>query len=406
MNFEIEVRIFLHIMETYDRFLSSYAATLVEFRRYLHQHPELSGKETATTAWVGKQLKSAGISFQHGPEKRGIITDISVGTEGKLPVVAIRADMDALPIQEENDVSYCSKNTGIMHACGHDAHTTMLLGALTALQKDPPKVAWRGVFQPSEEVGIGAREMIEHGALKGVDAIIAIHVDPNLYCGQIVVAAGPQTAFCQDFEIIIHGKGGHAARPHQTIDPIAVAAQLVTLIYQALPRQTDARDPLVVTIGQLQAGHANNVIPDTAMLRGTVRTFSAEVSNSARETILRLCKGTALSFGATIDGTFNALLPGVINDSATSALCHRAAVGLVGEKNVISESRPSMGAEDFADYLTQVPGCMMRLGVRKKRKKITPLHTPTFDIDEDALVIGARLLARVIHEWPSQSTNS
>ena len=393
-------------METYDRFLTGYASSIVDFRRHLHRNPELSGRETATTAWVGGQLRTAGIPYQLGPENRGIVTDILPGTGSKTPVVALRADMDALPIQEENKVEYRSTNPGVMHACGHDAHTTMLLGAMTALQKARPAVAWRGIFQPSEEIGHGARDMIEHGALTGVDAVIAIHVDPNIYCGQIVVAAGPQTAFCQDFEITIRGKGGHGARPHQTIDPVAVAAQLVTLIYQALPRQTDARDPLVVTIGQLQAGHASNVIPDTAKLRGTVRTFSAEVSGNARETILRLCKGTALAFGATIDGTFDAILPGVINDTAVTALCHRAAVGIVGEKLVTAESRPSMGAEDFADYLTQVPGCMMRLGVRKKRKKITPLHTPTFDIDEDALVIGARLLARVLHEWPSQSATS
>lgn len=390
-------------METSDRFLTNYASTLVKFRRHLHRNPELSGKETATTAWVGKQLEAAGIPHQFGPENRGIITDILPGTQGKLPVVALRADMDALPILEENQVEYGSTNTGVMHACGHDAHTAMLLGAMTALQKAPPHVACRGIFQPSEEIGHGARDMMDHGALNGVDAVIALHVDPNIYCGQIVVAAGPQTAFCQDFEITIRGKGGHAARPHQTIDPVAVAAQLVTLIYQALPRQTDARDPLVVTIGQMQAGHATNVIPDTAKLRGTVRTFSAEVSANARETILRLCKGTALAFGATIDGTFDAILPGVINDTAVTALCHRAAIGIVGEKQVITESRPSMGAEDFADYLTKVPGCMMRLGVRKKRKKITPLHTPTFDIDEDALLIGARLFTRVLHEWPSQS---
>lgn len=393
-------------METSDRFFADSASTLVKFRRHLHRHPELSGMETATTAWVGKQLEAAGIPYQLGPGNRGIITDILPGTPGKLPVVALRADMDALPIHEENQAEYRSANPGVMHACGHDAHTAMLLGAMTALQNAPPRVAWRGIFQPSEEFGHGARDMMDHGALKGVDAAIAIHVDPNIYCGRIVVAAGPQTAFCQDFEITIRGKGGHAARPHQTIDPVAVAAQLVTLIYQTLPRQTDARDPLVVTIGQMQAGHASNVIPDTAKLRGTVRTFSGEVSADARATILRLCKGTALAFGATIDGTFDAMLPGVINDTQVTALCLRAAVGLVGEKQVTTESRPSMGAEDFADYLTEVPGCMMRLGVRKKRHEITPLHTPTFDIDEDALVIGARLLARVLHEWPSSSPKS
>ncbi|MES2922031.1 MAG: M20 family metallopeptidase [Verrucomicrobiota bacterium] len=387
-------------MDDSDQFLISNARSLVECRRHLHRNPELSGQEHATTAWVATQLKQAGIPYQLGPEGRGIITGIQRDGRSKMPVIALRADMDALPIREENAVPYCSANAGVMHACGHDAHTTMLLYAMMALQNSRPKgVAWRGIFQPSEEVGHGARDMIKHGALDGVDAVIALHVDPNLYCGQIVVASGPQTAFCQDFKIIIRGKGGHAARPHQTVDPVAVAAQLVTLIYQSLPRQIDARDPLVVTIGQMQAGHATNVIPDTALLRGTVRTYSADVSTHARKSIDRLCKGTALAFGATIDGTFDAMLPGVINDPTVTAFCHRAAMALAGESHVITASSPSMGAEDFADYLTKVPGCMMRLGVRRKRKMITPLHTPTFDIDEAALPLGARLFTRVLHQW-------
>ncbi len=387
-------------MDDSDHFLINNAPSLVECRRHLHRHPELSGEELATTAWIARQLKDAGIPYQLGPGKRGIITGILPGTGAGLPVVALRGDMDALPITEENAVPYCSANAGVMHACGHDAHTTMLLYAMLALQKSRPTgVAWRGIFQPSEELGHGARDMMEHGALDGVDAAIALHVDPNLYCGQIVAAVGPQTSFCQDFEILILGKGGHAAQPHQTVDPIAVAAQLVTLIYQALPRQTDARDPLVVTIGQMQAGHATNVIPDTALLRGTVRTFSAAVSAEARGTIEQLCKGSALAFGATIRGTFDAMLPGVINDPSVTARCQRAAVALAGSNPVITESRPSMGAEDFADYLTKVPGCMMRLGVRRKRKKITPLHTPTFDIDEDALPLGARLFTKVLNHW-------
>ena len=338
---------------------------------------------------------------ESGPDKRGIITAISRPSTPKAPVVALRADIDALPIAEENDVPYRSRNAGVMHACGHDAHSAILVAALRGLNSASPiPVGWRGIFQPSEEIGHGAREMIERGALDGVDAIVALHVDPTIASGQLALTVGPQTAFCQDFEIEVRGRGGHGARPHNTVDPIAIAAQLVTLIYQALPRKTDARDPLVVTIGQIQGGHAANVIPDAVTMKGTVRALDLTVSRNARDTITKLCRGTAQALGGTVRVTFDAQLPGVVNDPAVTAICLDAARDVAGADHVLVQGRPSMGAEDFADYLTSVPGCMIRLGVRRRGKKITLLHTSTFDIDENALLIGARLLARVLLNWP------
>jgi amidohydrolase len=229
-----------------------------------------------------------------------------------------------------------------------------------------------------------------------VQSILSFHVDPTLPVGQACITAGPQTAFCQDFTITVRGRGGHGARPHLTIDPIAAAAQLVTLIYQAVPRQNDARDPLVVTIGSIQSGHANNVIPEVATLQGTIRSFAESTSTAARETVERVCAGTARAFRAEIRAEFDRLLPGVINDPKLAARCIAAAREMLGEKNVITERRPSLGAEDFADYLGTVPGCMMLLGTKSPGKKITPLHTPTFDIDEKALAIGARLLTHAL----------
>jgi len=373
----------------------------VEIRRHLHADPELSGNEYASTAFVAKHLAAAGILHESGPDGRGIITAISGPSTTKAPVVALRADLDALPIAEENDVSYRSRNAGVMHACGHDAHSAILLGTLCALNSTGPiPVGWRGIFQPSEEAGHGAREMIGRGALAGVDAIVALHVDPTIASGQLALTAGPQTAFCQDFEIEVRGRGGHGARPHNTVDPIAIAAHLVTLVYQALPRKTDARDPLVVTIGQIQGGHAANVIPDAVTMKGTIRALDFVVSGNARDIIEKLCRGTAQTFGCTVHVAFDAQLPGVVNDPVVTAVCLDAARDVAGADNVLVQGRPSMGAEDFADYLASVPGCMIRLGVRRKGKKITPLHTSTFDVDENALLIGARLLAKVLLHWP------
>jgi amidohydrolase len=390
----------LSLSEELDRCITRIAPELVKIRRHLHAKPELSGEELASTAFIGAQLRAAGVLHEYGKERRGIITTISKSSP-KAPVVAFRAELDALPILEENDVTYRSTKNGVMHACGHDAHAAILLGTLCALNSmSSIPVGWRGIFQPSEEVGRGAREMIECGALSAVDAIVALHVDPTLPAGKIALNAGPQTASCQDFEVEVRGRGGHGARPHNTIDPIATAAEFVTLLYQALPRRTDARDPLVVTIGQIQGGHAANVIPDAVKMKGTLRALEPLVLRTAREIIRKLCRGTAQTFGGAVRVSFDGELGGVVNSPRITETCLAAARDVVGAGNVLAEGRPSMGAEDFADYLSLVPGCMIRLGVRRKGKKITPLHTSTFDIDERSLVIGARLLGRVLVHWP------
>jgi amidohydrolase len=219
-------------------------------------------------------------------------------------------------------------------------------------------------------------------------------VDPNLPVGHAAVVSGPQTASCQDFRITITGRGGHAARPHLTVDPILIAASLISHIYQSVPRQVDSRKPVVVSICQIHAGHAANVIPDTGWLEGTIRTLDADSALEAKLAIERICHGLAESFGARIDATFDRRIPGVVNDPAVAAICADAANEIFGDQSVITSGPPSLGAEDFADYLQQVPGCMMRLGVKYDGREVTPLHTPTFDVDERALVMGARLLLR------------
>jgi amidohydrolase len=374
---------------------------ILKVRRHLHACPELSGSEYATTAFVANHLAAAGIGYKLGPDGRGIITEISGNSARNNPVIAFRADLDALPINEENDVPYRSQNKGVMHACGHDAHTAILVGTLMALRlAGSTAVGWRGIFQPSEEVGHGAREMIGRGALEGVHAIVALHVDPTIAAGELGLTAGPQTACCQDFEVEVCGRGGHGARPHDAIDPIAIAAHLVCLIYQAVPRKTDVRDPLVVTIGQIEGGHAANVIPERVTLKGTIRALDAAVLQGAQELIERLSCSSADSLGGVANVRFDAQLPGVVNDPQITAICLAAAREVVGEHCVVTRGRPSMGAEDFADYLSVVPGCMIRLGVGRKGEKHKLLHTPTFDIQESALLVGVRLLSRVLLHWP------
>jgi amidohydrolase len=383
--------------------LTRVASRLSRVRRYLHKNPELSGAEFSTTDYLSKQLTAAGVPHRVATGKRGIITDVVESPEIGSSVVALRADIDALPIKEESNVSYRSRRPGVMHACGHDAHSAILLGTTLALYRARPlPVAWRSIFQPSEESGRGAGEMVEQGALDGVDAIIALHVDPNLPVGKVAITPGPRTAFCQDFAVEIVGRGGHGARPHATIDPIATAAHLVTLFYQAVPRQTDARQPVVITIGVINAGYASNVIPDTASLQGTIRTLNTAVAQHARETVERLCASTAQAFGAKISVLFERLLPGLVNDTQIATLSGDVAGQLLGSENVLRNEPPSMGAEDFADYLPIVPGCMIGLGAKVADRNITPLHTATFDIDENALLIGARVFAGVLLAWPKK----
>jgi len=380
-----------------DAAVDHIAPRLGAMRRHLHENPELSSREFATTTWVARQLKDAKVRHHLARGKRGVVTAIAPSREPRGPVIALRADMDALPIAEENHKPYRSRHAGIMHACGHDAHTAMVLGATLALHRAGPlPVGWRSIFQPEEEAGHGAHSLVRQGVLDGVQSILAFHVDPTLPVGQACITPGPQNAFCQDFVVTVRGRGGHGARPHLTVDPIAAAAQLVTLIYQAVPRQNDVRDPLVVTIGAIQGGQVANIIPDEVTLHGTIRSFANATSIQARETVVRLCAGLARATRATITPVFERLLPGVINDPALTARCVAAARDLLGEKNVVTERRPSLGAEDFADYLGTVPGCMMLLGTRSPGKKVTPLHTSTFDIDEKALAIGTRLLTRAL----------
>jgi amidohydrolase len=390
----------IEVLRRLDKYLEEAEPKLIAFRRQIHQHPDLSGKETNTARFISQVLAGAAIPHRIAADGCGIITEIIRSPDPAAPVIALRADIDALPIQEETDIPFRSDNPGVMHACGHDAHAAMLLTTALALkQENNLPFSWRAIFQPSEEEGQGAQQLIQEGALENVDGILALHVDPNRQIGKVGITAGPRTAFCRDFAIEVHGRGGHAARPYATIDPIAAAAHLVTLVYQALPRSADARDPMVITIGMIQGGYTCNVIPDFVTLKGTIRALRREVAIEASSTLERLSEATAQAFKADIKVEFKNLLNGMVNDEMTAHTWAEVAREFLGPENVVSNDPPSLGGEDFADYVAKVPGCMLTLGVAFADRKVTPLHTATFELNEAALLLGPKLLAQCMLHW-------
>jgi len=371
------------------------AGRILDIRRYLHQHPEASGEEYQTSAYLADLFEEAGMDFRLGPDGRGVVVDSHPSSSG--PLVAFRADIDALRLNDEKTVSYRSREANLMHACGHDAHTAMAVGACLALSACRDylnrEIGWRCIFQPSEETASGALEMMEAGALKGVRKIIALHVDPMLPTGQIGFKQGALTACCEEFEMIIEGKGGHGARPHTTVDPVPVAAQLVQAVYALVPRSIDAREPAVVSFGVIQGGINPNVIPSSVQLRGTIRTFSPEVSREIKRRMRELSDGIAQATQTRIHFSIAYSLPAVTNVEDILSEARRVLEPVLGTTALITLERPSMGGEDFAHYLKEVPGAMLRLGVGSPLRPVHHLHSPHFDINEGALPIGAKALA-------------
>jgi amidohydrolase len=381
-----------------DAFIAADAQNIREMRRYLHAHPEPSGEETRTTAYIADQLSGLEASYRMGPEGRGLVVDFKRGDADRL--VAFRADIDALRLQDEKTVSYRSRESNLMHACGHDAHTAMAFGAIKALMQMPDALpagfSWRCLFQPAEESATGAKDMISWDALRDVEAIIALHVDPTLDAGQIGYRSGSMTACCEEFEILIEGRGGHGARPHTTIDPIAAATHIVQSIYSFLPRSADARDPLVVSFGVIQGGINPNVIPESVQLRGTIRSTDADSSKEAKRRIREIVDGAAQTCQVQAQFSIAYSLPPVHNDVHLTSSCKTAIHEIVGDEGLIYVDKPSMGGEDFAFYLHDCPGAMLRLGVGTPLKPIRHLHSPSFDVNESALPIGTRAIARSV----------
>ena len=384
------------IQDKIKQLASKYANEFIDVRHYLHAHPELSFSEFETSEFVQEKLKSWGIEYNI-MATTGVVGII----KGKNPnekVIALRADMDALPIKELNDVEYRSKNVGVMHACGHDVHTTCLLGAAKILNE--LKEEWTGtiklIFQPGEEKNPGgASILIKEGVLENPvpQAIFALHVNPSLPVGKLSFRSGMVMASADEIYITIKGKGGHAAAPHLTADTILVASQLVVNLQQIVSRKNDPFNPCVLSITSIQGGNTTNVIPTEVKLIGTFRAMNEEWRFKAHELIKNICKNTAEMGGAEIDVHIDVGYPFVINNDQLTTMAKRNAIAFAGIENV-EETEMRMGAEDFAFYSHKIPACFFRLGVGNIEKKISSgVHTPTFNIDEAAIENGMGIMA-------------
>lgn len=377
---------------------------LIEIRRHIHSHPELSGQEQQTSAYVAGVLSSCGLHIQEAVGKTGVVAEIKgQGSDPRL--LAIRTDMDALPIQEATGLEYASRQSGVMHACGHDVHTTVGLGTamiLAQLQEAlPGKI--RFLFQPAEETSEGAKWMIQAGVIENVSAILSLHVFPSISAGAIAVRYGALTAAADDLEISIIGESGHGARPHEAKDAIWIAAQVITTLQQAISRTQNPLRPVVLTIGKISGGRAPNVIADQVQLRGTVRSLHPETSAELPKWIEQIVAGVCQPFGAEYVINYKRGVPSIQNHPALSHLIETAAQDAWGLKQVQVLPEPSLGSEDFALYLQHVPGAMFRLGVGHKDKPNYPLHHPKFEIDESAIVTGVVTMAYAAYKYWQQS---
>src|SRR3989441_4323230 len=374
---------------------------LVAIRRDLHQHPELGFEERRTSALVAARLRALGYDVRTGVGKTGVVA--LKGEAGRC--VMLRADMDALPVEEANDVAYRSQHAGKMHACGHDGHVAMGLEVARRLAGLDLPGAVKFAFQPAEEISIGADAMIGDGVLDrpSVDAAFGIHLWNDLPTGKIGLMPGPVMASVDEFEIAILGKGGHAAAPHQTTDPVLVAAHLVTGLQSLVSRRRNPFEEGVVSVTQVTAGHAFNVIPGRADLRGTVRTFGGKFYDEAPQLVEETARGIARAFGGDAEVRYRRLSKPLVNDQKMTAVMKGVAQDVVGRERVIDGVR-TMGGEDMAFFLARVPGAFAFVGSAPPDKKGSPHHSPTFDIDEESLVIGAELVSRTVVRYLEQGS--
>jgi amidohydrolase len=375
------------------------APRLIEIRRHLHSHPELSGQEYQTAAYVAGVLSSCGIAVQEAIGKTGVIGELVGRTDDRL--VAIRTDMDALPIQERTSLEFTSRQPGIMHACGHDVHTTVGLGTamvLSQLGEELPGNT-RFLFQPAEEIAQGASWMVKDGAMNDVSAIFSLHVFPSIPAGSVGIRYGALTAAADDLEILIMGESGHGARPHEAVDAIWIASQVITTLQQAISRTQNPLRPMVLTIGQISGGRAPNVIADQVRLTGTVRSLHPDTHANLPEWIEKIVANICNTYGATYQINYRRGVPSVQNDLALTQLLEGSAKEAWGSDRVLILPEPSLGAEDFSIYLQHAPGTMFRLGVGFKDKPNHPLHHPQFEVDETAIVTGVVTLAYAIYQY-------
>jgi amidohydrolase len=384
------------LAEALNAFLARHETELIGFRRDLHAHPEPAFAERRTTRVVADRLAKAGLRPVLLPESTGLYADIGpVGSR-----VALRADLDALPMDDEKAVPYHSTIAGMCHACGHDAHTAMLLGAGLFLAERAASGLLPGgvrlIFQPAEETASGAKAVIAAGAMDSVERIYALHCDPRLDTGKVGVRAGAITAACDKVKVTLTGPGGHTARPHLTADVVYALGKIVTEVPAALTRRVDPRAGLSLVWGHVSAGSAANAIPDEGVVEGTVRCLDADVWRSAVVLVEDLVQSVAVPYGVTAKVEYLSAVPPTVNEAASAARLGAAAAAVLGPDGV-TDTPQSLGGEDFAWYLHLAPGAMARLGTRAPAATaLGDLHQPTFDIDERAIGIGVRVLASIV----------
>jgi hippurate hydrolase len=382
----------------------AFQSELETIRRDIHAHPELSYEEQRTADVVAARLAEWGIPVVRGLGVTGVVGVIKNGTSKR--AIGLRADMDALPMQELNTFDHASRHAGKMHACGHDGHTAMLLGAAHYLSQnrnfDGTVVL---IFQPAEEGGAGARRMIEDGLFEQfpVDGVYGMHNWPGIAAGKFGVVAGPMMASSNEFRVVVKGKGAHAAQPHRGIDPVMVAVQIAQGWQTIISREKNPLDTAVLSITQIHAGSATNVIPDEAVLIGTVRTFSTEVLDLIERRMNDVANGIAAGFGASIDFAFKRNYPPLVNDAQKTAFAVEAMKAVVGEENVDTDVEPTMGAEDFAFMLQAKPGCYAFIGNGDGEHRIgghglgpCQLHNGSYDFNDQLLPIGASYWVRLV----------
>ena len=388
----------MSLADTAESWLAAHYDDLVAWRRHIHRHPELGRQEFATTQFVADRLVEAGLNPKVLPGGTGVICDFG---PDHAPRIALRADMDALPMAERTGAPYSSTVPGVAHACGHDAHTAMLLGAAVALASAPElPMGVRLIFQPAEELMPGgALDAIAAGALAGVSRIFAMHCDPRLAVGRVAITAGPITSAADSVEITLHSPGGHTSRPHLTSDLVYGMGTVITGLPGVLSRRIDPRHGTVMVWGAANAGVAANAIPQIGSLAGTVRTASREAWLEMESLVHEIVSGLLAPLGIEHSLQYRRGVPPVVNEErSTQIMTH--AIEAVGP-DVLADTRQSGGGEDFSWYLEEVPGAMARLGVWSGEGEQLDLHQPTFDIDERALAVGVRVLVNIIAQAPA-----
>ncbi len=376
---------------------------LVVWRRQLHQYPELGMQEHQTAAFICAKLSEWGIPYQAKIANTGVVAEIT-GTGPGSRTLAIRADMDALPIHEENQVEYRSLRPGFMHACGHDGHTAIALGTAYYLHQHRHEFGGvvKIIFQPAEEGPGGAKPMIAAGVLENptVDALIGLHIWNNLPLGTVGLRPGPLMAAVEKFTCTINGRGGHGAMPHQTIDPILVAAQIITTLQTIVARNVDPIDAAVVTVGSLHAGHADNVIPSQAEMKGTVRYFNSKYQGFFRQRIEQIIQGICQAQGAGYTLDYQEFYPPVVNHPEIVQLVESAAIAVLQTPLGVVPECQTMGGEDVSFFLEQVPGCYFFLGGANPQLDLAyPHHHPRFDFDETVLAMGVEIFTRCVEQF-------